>query len=50
MLTRGMNIKNKFFYIYCHSATNLLLHQYLGKFEVTAEWLQISIFGKKDFQ
>ena len=38
------------FYIYCHSATNLLLHQYLGKFEVTAEWLQISIFGKKDFQ
>ena len=50
MLTRGMNINIKLFISTAHSATSLLLHQYLGKFEVTAGWLQISIFGKKDFQ
>ena len=31
----------------CHSATNLLKHQYLGTFWVAAGWQQISIYGVK---
>lgn len=31
----------------CHSATNLLQHQYLGTFLVAAGWQQNSIFDEK---